>query len=273
MRSKRLIIPGLVLIAFSLVWLFAIFPALAKWPSDYEQEYMFEGSVQVLDQETMSLVEVLTSVERLLTATGIEGDDVLLIRQDVTFYEATSGAPLAAIDPVLAALDSSEVYGLDRTTRANVSSHGDMDRAGQFTFPADVQQETYSFWSSSAMTTLPATFVAEEEYEEITVYAFEINITTELLDIFTEIKVEPVSGIPVYTNNTTTVKTMVAPDVVIPTLINNMAFTSDTIDEMVDLAKRTGNQILWAGVYGFWIVLGLGSALTVAGIIRSTRAE
>ncbi len=273
MRSKWFIIPGLVLVALSLVWLFAIFPTMAKWPSDYEQEYMFEGSVQALNPETMTLVEIPTSMGRLLTATGIEGDDVLLLKQEVTFHEATSGVPLAVINPALAALDSSEVYGLDRTTRANVSGHGDMDRSGQFTFPADVQQETYSFWSSSASTALPAAFVAEETYQGITVYAFEINVTSELLDIFTEIKVEPVSGIPVYTNSTTTVKTMVAPDVVIPTLINNMAFTSGTIDEMIDLAKSKSSLILWAGVYGFWIVLGLGSVLTVTGIIRSTRTE
>ena len=273
MRSKWLIIPGLVLIAFSLVWLFAIFPALAKWPDDYEQEYMFEGSVQVLNPETMSLVEIPTSVERLLTATGIEGDDVLLIMQDVTFFEATSGAPLAAINPALASLDSSDVYGLDRTTRANVSGHGDMDRSGQFTFPADVKQETYSFWSSSAMTALDATFVTEETYQGITVYAFEINTTTQLMDILTEIKVEPISGIPVYTNSTTTVKTMVAPDTVKPTLINNMSFTSDTTSEMVDLAKSTSSLILWASVYGFWIVMGLGSVLTLVGIVSATRAE
>ncbi len=272
MGSKWLVTLGLVLIAFSLVWLLAIFPGMAKWPDDYEQEYMFEGSVQVLDPATMSLVEIPTSVERLLTATGIEGDDVLLMKQDVTFYEATSGAPLAAINPALAALDSSEVYGLDRTTRANVSGHGDMDRSGQFTFPADVKQETYSFWSSSAMTALDATFVSEETYQGITVYAFEINSTTQLMDIFTEIKVEPVSGIPVYTNSTTTVKTMVAPDMVIPTLINNMSFTSATIDEMVDLAKSTSSLILWASVYGVWIVVGLGAVLTLTGIIRAKRA-
>lgn len=270
MSSKWLVTLGLVLIALSMVWLFAIFPGMAKIPADYEQEYIFEGSILVLNPATMSLDEIPTSVERLLEATGIEGDDVLLMNQDITFYATQLGVPLAelGID-----LDSSEVYGLNRTTRENVSGHGDMDRSGQFTFPADVQQETYSFWSSTASTTLPATFVAEETYQGITVYVFEIKITSQLLDILTEVKVEPVSGIPVYTNSTTTVKTMVAPDVVIPTLINSMAFTSDTIDEMVDLAKSTSSLLLWAGVYGFWIILGLGSVLTVTGIIRSTRAE
>ena len=80
---------------------------------------------------------------------------------------------------------------------------------------------------SEALTTFPC-------FQGITVYAFEIKITSQLLDIFTEVKVEPVSGIPVYTSSTTTVKTRVAPDVVLPTLINNIAFTSDTTDEMAD---------------------------------------
>lgn len=271
--SLGLTTSGLLLVALALVWLLVIFPIMAKMPADYEEEYMFEGSVQVLNPETMSMIEIPTSVERLLTATGIEGDDVLLMKQDVTFYEATSGAPLAAINPALAALDSSEVYGLDRTTRANVSGHGDMDRSGQFTFPAGVKQETYSFWSKAAETALDATFVTEETYQGITVYAFEINSTAQLMDIFTEIKVEPVSGIPVYTNSTTTSRMMVAPDMVIPTLINNMAFTSDTTDEMVDLAKSASSLILWASVYGFWILIGLGAALTLSGVIMAARAK
>ncbi len=284
MSSKWLVTLGLVLIAFSLVWLLAIFPGMAKIPADYEQEYMFEGSVQVLDPATMSLVAISTSMERMLEATGIEGDDVLLMKQDITFYEATSGAPLAAINPALASLDSSEVYGLDRTTRANVSGHGNMDRSGQFTFPADVKQETYSFWSSSAMTALDATFISEETFQGITVYNFKIDSKDlpagtmagtglpQTMDILTEIKVEPVSGIPVYTNSTTTIKMVVAPDMAIPTLINNMAFTSDTTSEMVDLAKSTSSLILWASVYGVWIVVGLGAVLALAGIVRAKRA-
>jgi hypothetical protein len=159
----------------------------------------------VLNPETGSLDEIPTSVERLLTATGIDGDDVLLLEQDVTFYEATSGMALAdlGID-----IDSSEVYGLDRTTRANVSGHGDTDRSGQFTFPADVEQETYSFWSSSAMTALPATFVSEATFKGLTVYNFKIDMkdlpagtmagteVPQTMDVLVEIKVEPVSGIP-----------------------------------------------------------------------------
>ena len=280
--SLGLTITGLILVILALVVLLVIFPILAKWPGDYSQEYMFEGSVQVLNPETGSLDEIPTSVERLLTATGIEGDDVLLLEQDVTFYEATSGMALAdlGID-----IDSSEVYGLDRTTRANVSGHGDTDRSGQFTFPADVEQETYSFWSSSAMTALPATFVSEATFKGLTVYNFKIDMkdlpagtmagteVPQTMDVLVEIKVEPVSGIPVFTETTTTLKAPLVPNAMIPIFVNNMAFTSDTTSEMVDLAKSKSNLILWATVYGFWIAVGLGIALVLTGSVMSARSR
>ncbi len=280
--SLGLTITGLILVILALVVLLVIFPILAKWPGDYSQEYMFEGSVQVLNPETGSLDEISTSVERLLTATGIEGDDVLLLKQDVTFYEATSGMLLAdlGID-----IDSSEVYGLNRTTRANVSGHGDMDRSGQFTFPADVEQETYSFWSSSAMTALPATFVSEATFLELKVYNFKIDMkdlpagtmagteVPQTMDVLVEIKVEPISGIPVFTETTTILKAPLVPNAMIPIFVNNMAFTSDTTSEMVDLAKSKSNLILWATVYGFWIAVGLGIALVLAGSVMSARSR
>ena len=277
--SLGLTTSGLLLVALAIVWLLVIFPIMAKMPADYENEYMFEGSVQVLNPETMSMIEIPTSVERLLTATGIEGDDVLLMKQDITF---SPGEMLAGIG---LDLDSSEVYGLDRTTRKNVSGYGDMDRSGQFTFPADVQQETYSFWSSSARTALPATFVSEETFQGITVYIFKIDSKNlpagtmagtdlpQTMDVLTEIKVEPVSGVPVYTASTTTMKAPLMPGTTVPIFINYMAFTSNTIDEMVDTASSARSMILWASVYGFWILIGLGAALTLSGVIMAARAK
>jgi hypothetical protein len=280
--SLGLVITGLILVILALVVLLVIFPIMAKMPSDYSQEYMFEGFVQTLNPETGEPTNIPTSVKRLLTATGIEGDDVLLLKQDVTFTAAQLGIPLVdlGID-----IDTSEVYGLNRTTRANVSGHGDMDRSGQFTFPADVEQETYSFWSSSAMTALPATFVSEVTFQGLKVYNFKIDMkdlpagmmagteVPQTMDVLVEIKVEPISGIPVFTDTTTTLKAPLMPNAMIPFFVNNMAFTSDTSNEMVDKAKSSSNLILWATVYGFWIAVGLGIVLVLAGSIMSTRSK
>jgi hypothetical protein len=284
MRSKWLISLGALLVVLSLVWNFAIFPSMAKMPADYEQEYTFEGSVQVYDAASGDYVTLLTTMNRTLKATDVTDDDILLLKQDIVFYASDYGQPLGAIVPSLAALDSSEVYGLDRTTRANVSGNGDVNRSGQFTFPADVQQETYQYWSSSTASALPATFVSEETYKGINVYVFEINSPgnpyqdyapgiSQTMDVYAKIRVDPVSGIPVFATSTTTIimaHPLAGP---LPVLTNTSTFTDETIDEMIDLATSTGNLLQWAGVYAFWGVLGLGVILTAGGVLRNTRGS
>lgn len=270
-----LTIAGLVVVVFAVVWLLAIFPAMVKMPTDYEQTYEFEGSIKQLNPATMSLDEVPTNVDRILTATGTE-DGVLLLQQDVNIYHAQAGVLITS---------TSDIYGLDRSTRENVPGYGDTDRTGQFTFPAGTEQKTYSFWSSSTMTALPANFVSEETYHGITVYNFKIDISDlpagtmagtgapQTMDVLTEIKVEPTSGVPVYTTTTTTVKAQLMPGAPTPIYVNSMAYTSDTIDEMVDLAKSSRSLILWLSVYGFWIAVGVGAALIIAGVVMAVRAR
>lgn len=285
MKTKGLISIGLIIIVLAVVFLYAIFPGMAKLPEDYEQEYGFEGSVQVYVSALGVLVPIDTKMTRMLEATGVTDDDVLLLKQDITFFEANSGAPLASINPALASLNTSEVYGLDRTDRTNVPGEGDQSRSGQFTFPADVQQITYQYWSSSTRSTLPATFVKEETYQGITVYVFEINSDgnaytadeatglPRTMDVYAKIRVEPVSGVPVYALSRTTINLQHPLAGSMPVLINESAYTSATVDEMVDLAESTSNLILWASVYGFWILIGIGGVLLLIGIVNTVRSR
>jgi hypothetical protein len=274
--SLGLTILGLIMVAFALIWLLVVFPVMAKIPTDYEEEYMFEGSIMQLNQETMSLDETPTSIERFLNATGTE-DDVLLLQQDINFYHAEFGVLLEDVC-------SSELLGVDRSTRENVPGYGDMDRSGQFTFPSGVEKEGYNFWSSSVMSPLPAQYIGEEQFEGLTVYNFKIDVqgidigideATSLprtMDVLTELKVEPISGIPVDTTTTTTVN-MDMGQGPMPVYINSMSFTDDTISDMVDTASSARSLILWATVYGFWIVIGLGAALTLGGVIVAARSD
>jgi len=274
--SLGLTISGLLLITFALIWLFVIFPIMAKIPADYEEEYIFEGSISQLNPETMSLDVTPTDVERLLKATDVQ-DDVLLLQQDINFYHAEFGV-------FIEAASSSELLGIDRTTRENVPGYGDMDRSGQFTFPAGVEKESYDFWSSSAMSTIPAQYIGEEQFEGLTVYNFKIELQgmnygtdeatglSRTMDLLTEIRVEPVSGIPVDTTTTTTIK-MDMGQGPMSVYINSMSFTDDTIADMVDTAKSTRSLILWATVYSFWIVIGLGAALTLGGVVVAVRSD
>jgi len=274
--SLALTISGIIIVALALIWLLAIFPIMAKMPADYEQMYTFEGYIMQLNQDTMSLDETPTSIERFLEATDTQ-DNVVLIKQDIDFYVAGTDI---RIDDVC----TSELLGVDRSTRENVSGYGDMDRVGQFTFPAGVEKESYDFWSASAMSALPAQYIGEEQFAGITVYNFKIEVqdvnygtdeatgVPRTMDLLTEIKVEPISGIPVDTTTTTTIKMNLGQGPM-PVYINSMSFTDDTISEMVDTASSARNMILLATVYGFWIVIGLGAVLTVGGVIMAARAD
>ncbi len=274
--SLGLTILGLILVALALIFLLVVFPVMAKIPADYEEAYMFEGYIMQLNQATMSLDETPTSIERLLEATGTE-DNVLLLKQDINFYIAGSSMLLEDIC-------TSELLGVDRSTRENVPGYGDMDRSGQFTFPGGVEKESYNFWSSSIMSPLPAQYISEEQFEGLLVYNFKIDLQgidigvdeaiglPRTMDILTEIKVEPISGIPVDTTTTTTIK-MDMGQGPMPVYINSMSFTDDTVAEMVDTASSTRSLILWATVYGFWIVIGLGAVLTLGGVIVAARSD
>ncbi len=276
-----MMVSGVVLIALALVWLYLIFPVMAKFPADYEKVYHFEGTVQVFDIATNKLIPIGTKMDRALTATGVNDAGALLIDQVIKFTIAANGAPLSAASPSLAALDSTETYAIDRTTRENVAG-GDKARSGQFTFPADTKQETYQVWSATTGTALPAAFTGEETIQGVKVHVFKIdskanpyapNPTTKLaqtVDVATTIKVEPVSGTPVYTTTKTTINMQMAPTTAIPVLINESTFTSATIDESVIEAKDNRSKILWASVYGFWAVFGLGAVLVVIGLLKKS---
>ncbi|PVV82766.1 porin PorA family protein [Dehalogenimonas alkenigignens] len=280
MAKRGLMFSGIAVIALALVWLYLIFPGMAKLPADYEKVYHFEGTVQVLNPATGSLVAIPggTKMDRTLKATDVNDADALIVAQTIKFTMAANGAPLSAANPALAALDSTETYAIDRTTRENVAG-GDKSRTGQFTFPANTKQETYQFWSATTGTALPAAFAGEEEIDGLKVYVFKIdskdnaypnaaNGAPQKVDVATTIKVEPVSGTPIYTTTKTTVRMQVAPATLIPVLINESTFTQATVDEAVAEGKSNRSLILWASVYGFWAAVGLGAVLFVIGLVK-----
>ena len=276
MAKRWLMAAGAAVIVLALVWVYLIFPGMAKLPADYSQTYKFEGTVQ-LYTGAPTLASIATKMDRILKATEVTSDDVLIVKQDISFFLAANGAPLASAPGAssLAALDSHETYAIDRTTRANVAG-GDKTRSGQFTFPANVQQQTYQYWSATTNSTLPATFTGEETINGVKVYVFKIDSkgntnpanATQKIDVAATIKVEPVSGTPVYTTLKTTILQLLPTGSTMPVLINESTFTSSTVDEMAKEAVANRNLILWASVYGFWAAICLGAVLVVVGIVK-----
>ena len=91
MARRVMMISGVVLIALALVWLYLIFPGMAKFPADYEKVYHFEGTVQVFDIATNKLIPIGTKMDRSLAATGVN-DAGALTAGDVP-WARVSGFP------------------------------------------------------------------------------------------------------------------------------------------------------------------------------------
>ena len=272
-----LTISGLVLVVFALVWLLAIFPAMAKLPADYHKVINFEGTYRVMNSETGALDEIPVNVEREQLATDVQGN-VLIITETVTSTHALAGMELPQFGVV-------GELGVDRSTRAYVSGYGDMERTGQFCFPAELEEESYFLWISSAGRPLEAKFIGEADFRNLKVFVFEINepdldIGTQagtglpqVLDVAISFKVDPVSGTTVDTESNSTYSVVPAPGMKVPYYISSVSFTEDTIADLAGTATDARSLILWCTLYGFWIAIGVGAALIVSGVVIAIRAK
>jgi hypothetical protein len=270
-------IAGLALVVLALIWLLVIFPLISKLPSDLDQETKFEGTYEVMNPETQTMDEIPVNVTRYYEATEIQ-DGVLILEQTVTATHALYGVELTDFGLY-------EILGVDRSTREYVTGYGDMDRSGQFSPPSDLKQESYQLWNPSAGTDLESKFVAVEEFEGLTVYAFQVNeqdidIGTQavtgypqVLDTIIDLKVEPVTGTTVSSVSSSAMSSVPTPGMKAPFYVSTLQFTDDTIADLVDKASGGRSMILWATVYGFWIVIGLGIALMLGGVVVNARAR
>jgi len=175
---------------------------------------------------------------------------------------------------------------VDRSTRAFVSGQADgMPRSGQFCFPSDLEEESYSMWILSAGRPLAAEFTGEEEFNGLDVYTFaiseqDLDIGTDeltgypkVVDVAISLKVEPVTGTTVYTASDTTYSYVVGPDTKMPYYISSIVFNDATIAELVDDAEGNRTLILWLSFYGFWIVIAVGAALVATGVVTAVRSK
>ena len=268
---------GSVLIIISLIWLFAIFPVMDKIPTDHHKVINFEGFYKVMNPQTQSLDEIPVNVTREQQATEIQ-DNVLIIKQVITTTHAVAGMELAQFG-------LTEVLGVDRSTRQYSPGYGDMDRSGQFSFPGALEKKDYSLWIPTAGRPLDAKFMGEEDFQGLRVFTFKVSelgldIGTQsgtdlpqVLDTVIRLKVEPVSGVTVYSESLIIIKIVIVSGLEAPVYISSLKFTDDTITGLVDTASSARSMLHWAKVYGFWLVIGVGVVLTLVGVLGAIRTR
>ncbi len=261
-------IVGIILVVLGVVWMTAIFPALAKMPADYEREIYFDGNFNVFDLATQQLQEIPIVMVRDHKAIGVEGN-ALLIKEVVTVTHAQDGTDLSE------RYGSEDDLAVDRSTRQHVPGLGDMDREGGFGFPAWVSKEqSYPVWNPKAVASMDAHFVAEEEFRGLKVLVFQIDEKDIVapaseqmpiegtMDTTIVFRVEPVTGVTITNDSLTTVRVpMMGED---PIFIGTTTFAEETIAELMDLAGSNRTKLLWFRTYLPWLVIGLGIIALVA---------
>ena len=271
-------IAGIILVVVGVLWMTAIFPALAKMPADYEREIYFDGNFNVFDLATQQLQEIPIVMVRDHEAVGVEGN-ALLIKEVVTFTNAQDGTDLSE------RFGSEEDLAVDRSTRQHVPGLGDMDRDGGFGFPSWVSKEqSYPVWNPKAAAALDAHFVAEEEFRGLKALVFQIDENDIVapaseqmpvegtMDTTITFRVEPVTGITITNDSLTIVRVpMIGED---PVFIGTTSFAEQSIAELVDLAVSIRTKLLWFHTYLPWLLIGLGlMALVAVAIVVAITAR
>jgi len=277
---------GVALLIFGAVWMTVIFPALNKIPADLKSVTQQQGTVTVFDPDTYQLVTYDVIATRKYETVRCCGD-VIYLEEDITFVDANTGQEIPS-------LASNILLAVDRVSRTNVPGHGDKDREGYWSFPRDVKaDQTYPFWITGSPTPLDAKYCGEEDFRGLHVLAYEIATPEEGITVpaglFTPVmqlyqylmmKVEPVSGVTVYFESTTTrtAKIPVFDGVASePTFTNmtmytdDLVFTEESVAQLVHDARFYHWALPWGNTYLPWLALGLGVALLMIGSILLTR--
>ncbi len=138
-----------------------IAPLLGQLPADYAEETAYAATSRfrpTLDAPWEEHALIARRVDQTLLASAQR----LLVQGDLHWTSLTG--------EIL--FETSAVFGVDRGTRANLAGYGNVDRAGQFLFPAPTEAATYSYWDPMWVGTREAHFERRDTLEGVPVHVF-----------------------------------------------------------------------------------------------------
>jgi hypothetical protein len=259
---------GIILLILGILWLTVIFPSLEKVPSDYERDYTFTGNYSSLNQSTMQMDVIPVILTRELRGNGT-ASSCLVIDQTITH------------NPPIQPVDFSQLK-VDAKTRKYVPECYDNPQTApreQWSPPGHLEEEEdFMLWSPSTMRPVNVTYLGKEEYEGITVFNYEgkaedVSLGDYIIDTFIELKVEPLSGVPVGQHSITSRSMEMAPGMVIEVFVSDIEFGEESVEYLVDLAKDSKTKIQWFGSYVPWILICFGIVLVVVSAAVILRNE
>ena len=259
-----LAIVGAILVIVGAVWMTVIFPSMEKIPADYERTTMFEGNYTRLGNPTPVIMT------RVHTANRTVGD-ILIFDENITVVDSSKTPP-----QLLPEYARQEQLAVDRKTRKMNPDYGDIPREGQWSPPPHLKEgEDFLLWNPAANKALNTTYVGKEKFRGMKVLHYTVNEThlevphrpeVDLVDVLINLWVEPESGTTVGQNSLVTYSIGE-----MPVFISEIAFTDETVDELVDIAKDARTKLRWFGSYIPWIVIALGIVLVIVSIAVMLR--
>ena len=140
---------------------FWLAPQWERLPADYASETRFLADTRSRETPAGKLTNVRL-IARRVDQTLVTSGDTAIVQGDL-HWATESGEVL---------FESAGIYGVNRLTRMNLSGYGNVDRAGQFLFPARLQRGTYSYWDPLYIGPRTATFERSDTVHGLPVYVF-----------------------------------------------------------------------------------------------------
>lgn len=144
-------------------------PQLLRLPADYADEISYDASSRYRDSPTGPWTRsrlVARRVDQTLLATA----DRSVIQGDLHWTDADG----------VAQYETSNVFGVDRHTRANLPDSGNARRTGAYLFPRHTQPRTYVLWDPQYVGPRTARFEEATRIDGLRVYRF--SFTASNLD-------------------------------------------------------------------------------------------
>ncbi|MHC1740611.1 MAG: porin PorA family protein [Anaerolineaceae bacterium] len=151
----------LIFVFLAVLLRYSIAPLLERLPANYSNRVALSEEAQFRDSpsaewqaSTLDTVRVDQTITNTSRISIIEGALHVYFTSGAVNFEVTN------------------LYGVDRNTRQNVSGYGDVSRTGQYLFSPHVQKGAYPVWDPFFVGLRMATFDHVEKINGLQVYVF-----------------------------------------------------------------------------------------------------
>jgi len=267
-KSLSLVVAGLPLLAFGIVWIIFVNPRIQRIPETYSSETIFQGTYQMSHFGQDPQIATLR-IDAKTNTKSIENNRIHLVEN---IYGPTMELEIPSLELPTYSIDLT----VDRRNRDYIDRDG-KSIDGKFAFPLNLEKNnTYYLWNNLAETVLDYKFIRSKKIYDIETYEFRgavLNLPKKeypftpasalikdlwptlkdyewsSLDYSTKVNVEPKSGIIIDRTDRATLNYINQDLVETPTFISVITFTEQT---KLNNAKKATKKKRYLAIYGLY---------------------